>query len=506
MWLPTFGLVAGLLASVALATNNTNNALHACAALSSVLPGTVAYPSSPAYAAGMSYWSALPATQRPSCLVTPSTSTDVSLVLTTLIHTNTPFTFRAGGHTAHANGSNINSYGVNVDLARLRTLRVAPDRGSVSVGAGLRWGDVSAALDPLGLAVLGGRDADVGVAGLLLGGGFSFFSGRRGWACDGVLAMEVVLASGEVVQATAGNEHRELFRALKGGGGANFGVVTRFDLAAFPQGDVWTRTVVWPGDARAAIAEKAMGLVTEGMEADPDAHAYFVRTYQPDLGGFVNLASFFHAGPVTQGEDASTTTPAVFSPFDEISGALSNVTAVANVTAVTSSISTPYGLRRAWSNLSFAAGSPALISELLALWDASVLALLPRADAAYAPFVIYQAVSRGQLRASRRRGPNAMGLAPEDGPMVVMHFLTGWGDAALDGVVMRSTRELVRAAEEAARRRGAHREFVYMNYAGEWQDVVRRYGPESYAQLLGTSLRYDPRRDLQRLWRGYFSF
>ncbi|TQV95307.1 FAD binding domain-containing protein [Cordyceps javanica] len=497
-----FGLVAGLVTAGAFASDNIHNA---CSALSDRLgDDRVAYPNSTAYDDGMSYWSARQSAQRPACLVTPATAGEVSLVLTTLIRSDAPFTFRSGGHTAHANGSNTDD-GVTVDLARLDAVRLADDGASVSVGAGLRWGDVSRALDPLGLAVLGGRDADVGVAGLLLGGGFSFFSGRHGWACDNVLGMEVALASGDVVYASQ-DRHRDLFWALKGGGGSGFGVVTRFDLATIRQGDLWARTVIFAGQAKEAIAEAATTLITRGMDEDPDAHAYFVRTHQPAYGGFINLASFYHATPPPP---PLALTPPVFRPFNAIPGALSNTTMVANLTAVSESISTPYGMRQTWSNVAFAAGSPAVIAELLALWEEAVERVVPQAaarGATYSPFAIYQAITTGQLRASQRRGGNAMGLSPETGPMVMMHFLTGWDDESLDEAVLQSTRELVRAADDKTRALGAHRSFIYMNYGGQRQNVLQSYGPENYLRLLQTSLRYDPRRDLQRLWKGYFKF
>ncbi|EGX88417.1 FAD binding domain protein [Cordyceps militaris CM01] len=498
----TLGVVAALLTPAA---STTSNILDACATLAASLGDGVAFPNSTSYLGGLSYWSARQSAQRPYCLVSPSSAAEVAVVLTTLIRAGAPFTVRAGGHTAHANGSNTDD-GVTVSLARLRTLRLAPDHTSVAVGAGLRWGDVSAALDPHARAVLGGRDADVGVAGLLLGGGFSFFSGRHGWACDNVLGMEVVLASGAVVYANA-SQHRDLFRALKGGGGSSFGIVTRFDLATIQQGDLWTRTVIFDGRADEAIAEAATTLFTDGMEEDPDAHAYFVRMHQPAYGGFTNLASFFHATPPPRLSASTYATPPAFSAFDAIPGVLANTSMVGNLSAISATISSAYGQRQAWSNIAFAAGSPAAITELLALWDAAVLAIVPQAaarGAVYAPFAIYQAVSRSHLRASRARGGNAMGLSPETGPLVVMHFLTGWSDEALDAAVLDGTRALVGAAEDRMRARGADRAFVYMNYGGQWQDVLQRYGLPSYAALLTTSLRYDPRQDLRRLWRGYF--
>jgi hypothetical protein len=65
----------------------------------------------------------------------------------------------------------------------------------------------------------------------------SYFSYDRGFVCDDVVNYEVVLASGEVVNANA-KTNEDLFAALKGGGN-NFGIVTRFDIRIFPLGQMW---------------------------------------------------------------------------------------------------------------------------------------------------------------------------------------------------------------------------------------------------------------------------
>jgi FAD/FMN-containing dehydrogenase len=58
---------------------------------------------------------------------------------------------------------------------------------------------------------------DVGVGGLLLGGGMSFLSAQFGLACDHVLNYEVILANASIVNANA-TSNTDLFFALKGGG------------------------------------------------------------------------------------------------------------------------------------------------------------------------------------------------------------------------------------------------------------------------------------------------
>lgn len=48
-------------------------------------------------------------------------------------------------------------------------------------------------------------------------GGLSFFSSREGFICDNVVNYEVVLASGEIVNANA-HKNTDLWGALRGGG------------------------------------------------------------------------------------------------------------------------------------------------------------------------------------------------------------------------------------------------------------------------------------------------
>lgn len=68
-------------------------------------------------------------------------------------------------------------------------------------------------------------------------GGLSYFSYSRGFICDDVVNYEVVLANGDIVNANS-ECNQDLFTALKGGGN-NFGIVTRFDVQAFDQGEMW---------------------------------------------------------------------------------------------------------------------------------------------------------------------------------------------------------------------------------------------------------------------------
>lgn len=55
-------------------------------------------------------------------------------------------------------------------MKALNMVKLSDDRRTTSVGPGNTWYDVYTKLDPLKVSVVGGREADVGVGGLTLGG------------------------------------------------------------------------------------------------------------------------------------------------------------------------------------------------------------------------------------------------------------------------------------------------------------------------------------------------
>jgi FAD/FMN-containing dehydrogenase len=163
--------------------------------LNIALLGKVSFPNSTIYDLENAYWSQQQAEINSTCRVTPTSSIDVSLTLYVLEFLRCEFAVKSGGHAAFAGASNIKD-GVTIDMANLNEIVVSKDQTVTSLGPGNRWVDVYTRLEPLNLSVVGGRTADIGVGGLLLGGGISFFSQRFGFACDNVLNYEVLLSSG----------------------------------------------------------------------------------------------------------------------------------------------------------------------------------------------------------------------------------------------------------------------------------------------------------------------
>jgi hypothetical protein len=132
-------------------------------------------------------------------------------------------------------------------LLRTRALQgIAIDtvRRTVAVGAGVKWGELCNALDGTGLIGLCGSNPDVSVVGLTLGGGVSWFTRLHGFTADTVVSFDVVTATGELVRVTASSDP-DLFWALRGGGG-DFGVVVRAELALFEAPEMYGGQLLWP--------------------------------------------------------------------------------------------------------------------------------------------------------------------------------------------------------------------------------------------------------------------
>jgi FAD/FMN-containing dehydrogenase len=157
---------------------------------------------------------------------------------------------RSGGHSY---GGYSTTTGVIVDVSRLNKVSVDA-RHRAAVGAGTRLIDVYDRLWQRRLTIPGGTCPTVGIAGLALGGGIGFAARKFGLTCDNLLEATVVLANGTAVTCSA-REHPDLYWALRGGGGGNFGIVTRLVFRTHPVNDVSTYSLEWPwSDARRVVA------------------------------------------------------------------------------------------------------------------------------------------------------------------------------------------------------------------------------------------------------------
>jgi hypothetical protein len=156
---------------------------------------------------------------------------------------------RGGGH--NGGGLGVCDDGLVLDLSAMRGIRVDPQARTARVEGGCRWADVDHATHAFGMATPAGIISTTGVGGLTLGGGIGYLSRHYGLTIDNLLSVDMVLADGRFVTASA-SENEDLFWAVRGGGG-NFGVVTSFEFRLHPVKNVVAGPTLWPMERAAEV-------------------------------------------------------------------------------------------------------------------------------------------------------------------------------------------------------------------------------------------------------------
>ncbi len=213
-------------------------------AQSNGLTGRVIWPQDPTYEEARQSFNAR-FSRFPAAIVVCDNTDDVRSAVRWARQEGIPLCARSGGHSYEA--FSVVDGGLVIDVGGLNEVVVDASRGEAVVGAGVRLMDCYRRLWDHGVTIPAGTCPSVGIAGLTLGGGVSFLSRQYGLTCDNLLAVELVDADGDVLRASE-SEHADLFWALRGGGGGNFGIATAFTFRVHPISDVAICTVTWPWD------------------------------------------------------------------------------------------------------------------------------------------------------------------------------------------------------------------------------------------------------------------
>ncbi len=444
------------------------------ARLGSRFAGDIIGPDHPDYPQARLVWNAM-IDKHPGLILRCTNTADVvAAVDATRAYGLSP-AVRCGGHSV--SGKAMSDGGVTIDLNGLREVTVDTERHLVHAGGGCRLGDVDAATSPHAMLVPAGIMSETGVAGLALGGGIGWFSRKHGLTCDQFVELEVVLASGEVVTASA-HEHPELFWALRGGGG-NFGIVTRFTFRAYDFGPMMRIGVSLYRPEDAAEALRQYGSIYPTLGRDVGWHAALKHDMPalpfvpPELVGerlLMLIAMYL--------EDAAD--PAGLELVERL-GSVGKPCVNASTT------------------LPFAAGVQRIIDEEFAdghryyTKEAHVSTL---ADEAVDKLVEFwkDMPMGGEVEIIGLGG--AIGDVPEDaaafanrGYLMWLNFAMSWDDPALDAEYMERTRTIVRDLKPWT----GTGIYVNMLNVDEMDRVVEAFGgPEKYAKLGRVKAQYDP--------------
>ncbi|MFF9767824.1 FAD-binding oxidoreductase [Streptomyces sp. NPDC014636] len=178
----------------------------------------------------------------PSAVAYCASAADVAACVRFAAAYDIPVAARSGGHSA---GGYSTTQGLVIDVSGLNS--VALGDGSVRMGPGAQLVDIANTLAPAGLGISGGYCPTVAAGGFFQGGGMGLFTRSIGIASDKVTSARVVLADGRTVTASP-DRHSDLYWALRGGGGGNFGIVTSYEVTPSPLTDVAAINLVWTFD------------------------------------------------------------------------------------------------------------------------------------------------------------------------------------------------------------------------------------------------------------------
>ncbi|MEY2233291.1 FAD-binding oxidoreductase [Streptomyces sp. BF23-19] len=245
--------VLGSAAAAVLATVGAAARTPDYGALARGIDGRVVLPGEPDYPEARRLFQPRYDTVAPAAVAYPAHAGDVAVCLDFARRTGAPVVPRGGGHSYA--GWSTRSAGLVVDTGAMAAVSVEGDGdsgGGVRVGAGARLGDVHAALAGRGRSVPTGLCPSVGIAGLTLGGGLGLSSRAYGTTADRLTGARVVTPDG-IVREVSAERDPELFWALRGGGGGNFGVVTEFRFRTHPVGACAFAELHWPGGDSAAV-------------------------------------------------------------------------------------------------------------------------------------------------------------------------------------------------------------------------------------------------------------
>jgi FAD/FMN-containing dehydrogenase len=243
---------------------------------------------------------------RPEAVVLSRTPEDVVEAIAFARGSGIEVAVRSGGHDFAGRSTGP---GMVLDLTPMHSLETSDDLAIV--GPGFRLGDLYAALAQYEVTIPGGCGATVGIGGQALGGGLGLLGRSRGLTSDQLVALEVVLADGRVVECDE-QRHEDLFWALRGAGAQGLGVVTQLTLRTVAEPAATSFHLKWP-------YELASALIAAWQEWSPTGPDELAASLLVTVGGEAGADPVVHLFGSMIGSE--TETAALLGEFVSVAGA-----------------------------------------------------------------------------------------------------------------------------------------------------------------------------------------
>lgn len=296
-------------------------------------------------------------------------------------------------------------------------------------------------------------------------------------------------ASGLVVTATP-TSYSDLFWALRGGGN-NFGLVTNFKLRTLSLEKMWGGDRVFLEPQFPAAIDAFINL---GQNSAQDTKAAQILSFIVQGGAKFASAQLEYAEP--------NANASIFAEWNAITPAVDNI-GIYTLAELTEKLAAanPYGQRQSYWAQTVKLDKD-LVNFILDIFYeegdkiADVANLLN-------PLSL-QVITVPQMQKMQQNGGNALGLNPSQGPLLLINPAPAWTNAADDDRVNTFVDTLFKRTAAEAEKRGLTSQYIYMNYASKYQDVIASYGDANKARLQSVAKKYDPKEVFQKLQPGYF--
>ncbi|CAA3033799.1 berberine bridge enzyme-like 21 [Olea europaea var. sylvestris] len=179
-------------------------------------------------------------TPKPSIIVTPFEESHVSATVLCAKKLGIQLKIRSGGHDYEGISYVSNVEFIILDVFNFRSIEVDMETETAWVGSGAMLGELYYRIWEKSKVhgFPGGVCPTVGVGGHISGGGYGNMLRKHGLTVDHLIDAKIVDATGRVLDRKSMGE--DLFWAIRGGGGASFGVILAYKIKLVPVPEVVT--------------------------------------------------------------------------------------------------------------------------------------------------------------------------------------------------------------------------------------------------------------------------
>jgi FAD/FMN-containing dehydrogenase len=394
------------------------------------MTGPVMLSGHPQYDSARMIWNGMH-DKRPALIARCVSAEDVGNAVSFARDNNLLVAVRGGGHSWP--GKSVCDGGLMIDLSQMNTVTADRDTRRARAQGGALLNNLDTAALEKGLITTAGVVSHTGCGGYTLGGGFGRLNRKYGLTIDNVTGAQIITADGRIRRISAEAEP-DLFWAIRGGGG-NFGVVTEFEYRLHPfDRNVLSGNILWPVDqARDVLefyAEWSAGLSDE-LYVGPSLARI------PEVGDSVIMEVVYNGDPAA-GEKMQTQEDATLA----------------------------HGVRSYAKNGMVREWSQGLVDAMIDAYDPRVF--------------LTNHVAGGAVK---RVGETDTAF-PHRNAELMLVFVTGWGDAAMDREMIQATRQQYAALEPYM---GGY----YDNIEFDGAEAAGNYGP-AHRRLSKIKAQYDP--------------